>query len=325
MLVEPAMSAAIDSLDPKLRPPITYHLGWTDAKGNPDHADSGKGVRSTLAVLGAEAVGEVGSCADLGAVAVELIHNFSLIHDDIIDRDETRRHRPTVWHVFGIGEAVLAGDALHSLAFETLLGPGTDPLRVQATRRLLSATADMIAGQAHDMSLEKAESGSVLNACIEMERKKTAAILREAVAIGAILGGGEKTQIANLGQYGESLGIAFQAIDDVLGIWGDPNRTGKAVGNDLREHKISLPVALALDAKDELAEEITQAYASELDDDTVERLSAALEAAGIRSRVEELAQDYLTRATEALKDCDLAETAVEELEELAHFITQRDR
>lgn len=320
------MREAITSLDPRLRQPITYHLGWTDSEGNPGHGDSGKGIRSTLAVLGAEAVSEVGSAAALGAVAVELIHNFSLIHDDIMDRDETRRHRPTVWSVFGVAEALLVGDALHTLAIETLLGPGTDPARVQATVRLLRATAEMIAGQAHDMSLEHVAAGtSALAACLEMEAKKTGAILRESVAIGAILGGGDRSQIAALERYGEALGAGFQAIDDVLGIWGDPSRTGKPVGNDLREHKISLPVAIAFDRGDDLSESIAKAYEGPLSDDTVAELSQRLEDADIRNETEILAQQYLAKATQSLQEADLKATAIEELEEVAAFITDRDR
>lgn len=326
VLIEPAMREAIDSLDARLRLPITYHLGWTDEKGNPGHGDSGKGIRSTLAVLGAEAVSEVGSAAALGAVAVELIHNFSLIHDDIMDRDDTRRHRPTVWSVYGVAEALLVGDALHTLAIETLLGSGNDPARVQATVRLLRATAEMIAGQAHDMSLEHVTEGtSALDACLEMEAKKTGAILRESIAIGAILGGANREQISALQRYGEALGAGFQAIDDVLGIWGDPARTGKPVGNDLREHKISLPVAIAIDRRDELAVSIAKAYEHTLSDETVAELSQRLELSGVRTETEELAQKYLDQATEALKEADLMPTAVEELEEVAAFIISRDR
>ena len=118
-LIEPALRTAVEALDHNLRLPATYHLGWTDRHGAPESADSGKGIRSALVVLGSEAVGESAAQAIPGAVAVELIHNFSLIHDDIMDDDRTRRHRPTVWDVFGVGDAIIVGDALHALALQT--------------------------------------------------------------------------------------------------------------------------------------------------------------------------------------------------------------
>lgn len=123
VLVEPSLRRAIGQLDPQIAPLALYHFGWADAHGQPTTSSSGgKGIRSALAVLSAEAAGAPAEAGVPGAVAVELIHNFSLLHDDIIDGDAERRHRPTVWAVFSQGEAIIVGDALHALAFDVLLG-----------------------------------------------------------------------------------------------------------------------------------------------------------------------------------------------------------
>ena len=120
-LVEPALRAAVESLQPRLRSSATYHFGWTEVDGSPSDVGAGKGLRPALAVLSAEAVGAPAGVAVPGAVAVELVHNFSLVHDDIIDGDTERRHRATVWAAFGTDEAIISGDALHNLAYRVLL------------------------------------------------------------------------------------------------------------------------------------------------------------------------------------------------------------
>jgi geranylgeranyl diphosphate synthase type I len=119
--ITPAMVAAIDRLEPDIRRQASYHLGWSDAEGRPLDSPTGKGIRPALALLSAAAAWSDPSVGIPGAVAVELVHNFSLIHDDIIDGDTERHHRPTVWSVFGVGPAIIAGDALEILAHQILL------------------------------------------------------------------------------------------------------------------------------------------------------------------------------------------------------------
>src|SRR5262249_11439516 len=121
---EPAFRAALAALPPALSRPVHYHLGWADADGNPTASSGGKGIRPALAMLSAEAAGAGAAVGVPGAVAVELVHNFSLLHDDVIDGDEERRHRPTVWALFGTGPAVIAGDVLLTAALRVLLDAG---------------------------------------------------------------------------------------------------------------------------------------------------------------------------------------------------------
>ena len=232
-LIEPELINSVKKLSDDLLPVIEYHFGWKTIKGFETPKDAGKRLRPALAVLSSEAVGGSPETAIPGAVAVEMIHNFSLIHDDIIDGDKERRHRPSAWTAFTVEDALIAGDALHTLAFQVLLEEDT-PERVQAARRLVDATTTMISGQASDMTFDDLPTVS-FEECLKMEAAKTGALLGYASSVGAVLSGANEDTCISLEVFGYELGLAYQAVDDVLGIWGDPNVTGMPVGNDLRE------------------------------------------------------------------------------------------
>lgn len=322
-LVRPALMAAVDRLAPELAVPVRYHFGWTDAAGAPLATGGGKGVRSTLAVLSAEAVGAAPAVAVPGGVAVELIHNYSLIHDDIVDDDAERRHRPTVWKVYGTDNAIIVGDAVMALAFETLL-EGATPARAAAAADLAAATAGMIAGQSLDMSLHTRPAVSVAE-CWEMISLKTGALLAHASAVGAILAGAPTATIAGLRRFGEELGRGFQAVDDLLGIWGEPAVTGKPAGNDLRERKRSLPVTVALGSDTAAAAELAEIYTRDRPDEAdIARAAALVEEVGGRAVTAAAARECMERAAEALAAVEIEAAAAAELQELADFIVDRD-
>lgn len=323
VLVEPALAAAIDRLADELRFPARYHLGWVDADGSSSNLGSGKGLRPALAVLSAEAIGAEASVAVPGAVAVQLVHEFSLIHDDIIDGDKERRHRPTLWATFGVDDAVIVGDAFHNLAFQVLLDEPFQE-RVLATARLVEATTAMIAGQAADMAFDDLPTVD-LDACLAMEADKTGALLGYAASVGAVLAGAPDRQVAALEIYGRELGLAFQAVDDLLGIWGDPLVTGKGAGNDLRERKKSMPVALALSTGCPAAEELQALYAVERDlsDEEVDRAASLIVDAGGREGAAAEARRRLASALAAVDEADLEPDSVNELAELARFVAER--
>ncbi|MDA8292360.1 MAG: polyprenyl synthetase family protein [Actinomycetota bacterium] len=333
-LVAPALRGAIERLSPELRPLAAYHLGWVDAKGVPSGGDGGKGVRQALAVLSAEAVGAAGSVGTPGAVAVELVHNFSLIHDDVIDEDSERRHRPTVWALFGIGRAVIVGDALLALAQQVVLDPealdgeGT-PAKARdggarAARCIADATAAMIAGQALDMAFESVPGVDVAG-CLAMEAGKTGALLGCAASIGAVLAGAPDSTAQALDTYGVELGLAFQAVDDLLGIWGDPVATGKPAWSDLRQRKKTLPVAAALAAGGPGSEELAEMLAAaQLDEPQIARAAQLVEQCGGRSAAREEAGRRLDSALAALERSDLVPSAAVELADVARFVVERD-
>jgi len=319
--VGPAMRSALDRLTPDLRRMAAYHLGWSDAEGHTMSASGGKGVRQALAILSAEAAWADGSVGVPGAVAIELIHNFSLVHDDVIDEDETRRHRPTVWAVYGIGQAIVAGDALHTLAYQVLFDAERG---VEAARCLGDATAAMISGQSADISFETRASVNV-DQCMAMCAGKTGALLGCAASIGAVLAGAPDATVGALRDFGMHLGLAFQAVDDLLGIWGDPDRTGKPAGNDLRQCKKTLPVVAALaSGADEGIELRELLRGGQLDDAGVDHAVALVEACGARTWTAERAKSHLDTALGALNRVRMNPLAHRELADLAAFVLERE-
>ncbi|GAA1795516.1 family 2 encapsulin nanocompartment cargo protein polyprenyl transferase [Luedemannella flava] len=241
-IVDPALRAAVADLPDTVRRIVEYHLGWTDADGTPVPGEGGKRVRAALAVLGAEIVGADDATAAAGAAAVELMHNFTLLHDDIMDGDGTRRHRPTAWRAFGVGPAMLAGDALLVRAVELVQDTATRGAPDAA--RLLTRTAmALVAGQSADLDGPRDLAGYRV-----MAAGKTGSLLACALSIGPVLAGAPASRTAALSRAGTQLGCAFQAVDDLLGVWGSPADTGKPARSDLREGKWTLPVLLALDA-----------------------------------------------------------------------------
>jgi geranylgeranyl diphosphate synthase, type I len=310
--VAPALDAAVERLSPALQGPVRHHL-----------AGGGKGVRAALSLVSAAAAGAPEETGVAGAVAIELIHNFSLIHDDIIDGDAERRHRATVWSAYGIGSAIIAGDALATLALQVLLEEST-PERVRAAGCLVEATQAMIAGQADDMAFESRRTITV-EECLAMEIGKTSALLSCAVSLGAILAGAPEATVEALAEFGSHLGTSFQAVDDLLGIWGETERTGKPVGSDLAQHKKTLPVTIALSRADGHAEELLTLLESDLSPDDIERARALIEQSGAREETVGLADAHLTSALAALDRVPLVEGPKAELVAIAHFVTERDR
>ncbi|WP_307815808.1 polyprenyl synthetase family protein [Streptomyces sp. 7-21] len=332
-LTDPALREAVGRLAAPMDTVAAYHFGWIDEKGRPADADSGKAVRPALALLSAEAAGASAEAGVPGAVAVELVHNFSLLHDDLMDGDEQRRHRDTVWKVHGPAQAILVGDALFALAGEVILEAG-GPHVSRAARLLTTASRRLIDGQAQDISFEHRERVGV-EECLAMEGNKTGALLSCAAAIGAVLRGADEDTAAALADYGEHLGLAFQAVDDVLGIWGDPRSTGKATWSDLRQRKKSLPVVAAMAASGPAAERLTallmadakksQEEFEDFDEESFATRAALIEEAGGRTWTEAEARRQHDAAVAALRRVPLPAAVARQLEELADFVVIRQR
>jgi geranylgeranyl diphosphate synthase type I len=319
-LVDPVLLTTLQRLHPDIRRAAAYHLGFEEADGAPADG-SGKRIRPALALLSAEAVGVDAAVGMPGAVAVELMHNFSLLHDDIIDGDRERRHRPTVWALFGVGQAIIVGDALQTIAHQLLLETGTDEAPA-AGRLLADAVAEMIAGQAEDIALETDESIDV-ERCVRMAGAKTGALLSCAASIGAVLAGADRGAAA-LARFGSELGLSFQAVDDILGIWGDPAVTGKPVGSDLAAKKKTLPVAFATSADASAREQLGAAFRNgALDEVAVRRATALIERAGGREATEEFARAHLAAALTAIAEAGLDPAATDELVQVAGYICER--
>jgi geranylgeranyl diphosphate synthase type I len=322
-LLGPALKDSVAKLSPEIRRVAGYHLGFVDAEGRPSSGDGGKAVRPALVFLSAEAVGSPAEVALPGAVALELVHNFSLLHDDVMDHDLERRHRPTAWALFGVGQAIVTGDALMLLAQDQLSEPAS-PARSRAARALSKATAAMIAGQAEDLSFESRLDVSV-EECFQMTAHKTGALLSCAASIGAILAGADEAAVGALADFGLHLGLAFQAVDDVLGIWGHPEVTGKPVASDLRAHKKALPVVIALASSGEDRDRLLDLLSNgSLSEETLALATELVERCGGKERTQFEAERQLEMALASLHRVPLEPVAREQLAEIAAFVTARD-
>ena len=323
----PALRRAVETLSPQMCRVAGYHLGWLDANGNEQPGGHGKGVRYTLALLGAEAVGAPVETGIPGGVAVELIHNFSLLHDDLMDGDKERHHRATAWTVFGSSAAILGGVALLTLAEEVLLDLGTAE-GAAAASLLTKGTARLVTGQTDDLEFET-RTAVPLDECVTMAGNKTAALISASAAIGAVLAGAPPRTVTALAAFGEHLGLAFQLVDDLLGIWGTPALTGKPVLADLRAGKKTLPVSAALHAGGPAAAELADLLADGGDDDArFAREAELIELAGGRQWTATEAERQLALAQAQLANAGLARTdrareAAAELSAVAEFVVRR--
>ncbi|WP_443043491.1 polyprenyl synthetase family protein [Streptomyces sp. NBC_00358] len=323
-LVAPALGEAIDTLHPWIAEMARYALGRCEVGGAPADHSQGKGVRQALAVLGAQVVAGPAEAGVPGAVAVELVHVFSLLHDDIMDGDTLRRGRPAVWKAYGTGPAVLAGDALFALAVEAV---ARTPHAGPAVRQLTRALGDLVRGQADDLLFaDRPWTGPGAVGAGEYEtmaEHKTGALLGCALALGSRLAGAPDRTVTVLDRAGRHLGVAFQIADDVLGIWGDPAATGKPVHGDLRQGKKTLPVLAALNGPGgaELAELLAVSHS--LDDAAVRRAAALVEWAGGRTAAVREARRHLATADGLLADLPFVPGPAAELRAVLSALADR--
>ena len=265
--VQAALKEIINRSPPSINNILQYHMGWRDAEGHHYRGKSSKFIRSTLCLLSCQAVG--GDVAQMlpAAAALEFIHNFSLIHDDIQDGSYERHGRPTVWRLWGQSQAINAGDLMFALAYIALVNlkenGANDEEVIHSINILSEACQELCEGQYLDIQHEN-RLDITIEDYLDIIRKKTAALMAASTSLGAYLGkGGEK--VSYFHQFGEALGMAYQIRDDILGIWGTMESTGKSVEEDIRKRKKTLPIVYALmnsDSKDKV--ELERLYESAL-------------------------------------------------------------
>jgi geranylgeranyl diphosphate synthase type I len=283
---------------------MEYHLGWQEngTAGQRSPA-GGKRLRPLLCLLACSASGGDWQSALPMAAAIELLHNFSLIHDDIQDNSPVRRGQPAVWVRWGEAQAINAGDALFTLAHlapHRLLARGVEPaLALRALGEFDRTCLRLTQGQYFDMSFERRERVSVAE-YLDMIEAKTAVLIAASARLGALLAGGDEARADHFGRYGRSVGLAFQIQDDLLGIWGDPSVTGKSAASDLEKRKKSLPVVYGLERSEQFAREYARPHRA---GESVAELAQALEGLGAREYAQ---RQMLALMSDALRQLQAA-------------------
>lgn len=320
--VENMLREIIDTVDKRqfsgLHTMLSYHMGW-EGEGAGGEA-SGKRIRPLLALLATSAVGKQWHDALPAAAAVELIHNFSLIHDDIEDQSDFRHGRKTVWSLWGEAQAINTGDCMFSLAFQALgSARGTAENILKALQNLQTTSVRLTGGQYLDMAYEN-QSELPLDGYWKMVGGKTAALLACSASIGPELTGGDDNSISALADFAWNLGLAFQAQDDWLGVWGDCAVIGKSTNNDLKSGKKTLPILLGLKSSADFRKRWAM---RPFTDDEIPELSEILKKDGIDEIVEEETARLTRQAKDALQKVQPWNDYLDCLNELADKLLDR--
>lgn len=313
----------------KLYKMMLYHLGFVDEKFRKASGYKGKRIRPLLCILSYASLSNTYEKALPLAAGIELIHNFTLIHDDIEDRDEVRRHKPTLWKLFGEAHAINAGDGMHALSNIATLGlieKNVSPEKIVEIISVLNATVlELCEGQFLDMSFEKRRKISI-NEYLEMIGKKTAALISASCYTGAILGTENREIRARFKNFGYNIGIAFQIVDDIIGIWGKEEKTGKPEKSDIEKKKKSMPIVYAFEkAKKGDAEKLMKIYSKKkISKEDREKVVEILEKINAKEQCQKIAEDYKKNAMKELNKTGINNSAMLKIREIAKFLTKRD-
>jgi geranylgeranyl diphosphate synthase, type I len=316
-------SATLTRDEPEFGVMLRYALGWSDENDQPYQHPTGKRLRPVLLLLANEAAGGDWQKALPAAAAVEFLHNFSLIHDDIQDNSPTRHGRPTVWQVWGMANAINAGDAMFAMSYmalSTLTEHVSADLTQQVWRIFNATNIELTRGQHLDMRFEKQSVLSV-DDYISMISGKTAALLAACAQMGALIATDNSETAAYYAEFGLNLGIAFQIHDDILGIWGDPKVTGKSAATDILTRKKSFPVLYGLAQNPALVD----VYARpEFGDADVAEAVQLLDEVNTQDYTRQQETIYYQKAIHALEAANPTGEPARQLQEFVGFLFQRN-
>jgi geranylgeranyl diphosphate synthase type I len=321
--IEGEIKSVLDSADHDYRlyyGMMAYHLGWVDDAFRPGTERAGKRIRPLVCLLVCSAAGGEWQRGLPAAAAIELLHNFSLIHDDIEDDSATRRGRPTVWSLWGIPQAINAGDSMFALAYHALTRLDQACLAPPAVAHIweifTKACIHLTKGQHLDMLFE-AQAHVTVEDYLKMIAGKTAALLAATARIGAVVAGADQDTEAHYDAFGRNVGLAFQVYDDILGVWGNEDETGKSTDSDILARKKTLPILYALDQSPELREHFAE---RELDVGWVVQL---MDSVGAKSFALDIARQYSDAAVAHLAAARPAGAAGEALHRLTAQLIRR--
>ena len=327
--LEAELKFAIGKADSPMYNMMRYHLGWMDERGRKRAGAVGKRLRPFFCFHACHSVGGEWRQALPVAASLELVHNFSLIHDDIQDMSPERRGRPTIWRIWGQPQAINVGDGMHALALSSMLRleeAGVEHERVVRAARLLGeASLKLCEGQYLDLSYERQLDIGV-NEYLKMISGKTAALFRCSLEIGALIGTDNDKLLASLRNFGQAVGMVFQVHDDVLSMWGNEKTIGKPTTSDILMKKKTLPVVYALEkAKGEDKAYLRMVYSKdEISAADVEQVLEVLDRVDSRGYAQNMANKYHRQALSELRSVDIPEQAKEEFKAIATFLLERE-
>lgn len=329
-MIDAEITRAFDGHDfPKpLYDIMKYHLGWLDEDLKPADQYVGKRFRPTLCLLTYNAISGVYDKALPAAAAIELIHNFSLIHDDIEDMDIERRHKPTVWKLWGVPHAINAGDGMHvmaNLAALRLNEINVTHYKIVDVLGILNRTImELCEGQYLDMSFE-GRPDVTTDMYLEMISRKTAALIEASTSIGAVLATNDEKLSARFRKFGRKIGMAFQIVDDIIGIWQKTEKTGKPVASDIKNKKKTLPVLYAFEkASKKDRKLLIDTYKKDtLSNRDVNNILKVLKNVNAREESQKIASTFEREALEELDKTGIKNEAMDKVKSLTNFLVNR--
>ncbi len=327
-IIEVKLRQNIPQNDSEVYNMLRYCMGWSDKYGNSTDIAVGKLLRPSLCLFACESLGTSAEKALPAAATLELIHNFSLIHDEIQDFDENRHHRPTLWTLWGVPRALVAGDVLKIVADSGLAkmpSPESVDNSIKHMSLVTEACLEMIEGQYLDINFEgRIDIG--LDHYMKMISLKTGALIRCSVEVGANVASPGNFEITNkFRRSGIYLGYLFQITDDILGVWGLEEETGKSTGSDLKRKKNSLPIVHAMSASSKSYQSAIQSLyrKEELSDCDVLEILDILDRTDSRSYCQDLAKIYAGKAIDVIDDANIDSEKLKEYQDLCEYLTVR--
>ncbi|MFB8275965.1 polyprenyl synthetase family protein [Nocardia colli] len=324
-MLRAGMESALAPIHPDLALACRYYFGWCELDGTPVQARGSRGLQASVAFLCAQAVGGQPESALPAAIAMEFLHNSSLLHDDLMDEDAVRRDRPTVWAALGTPTSLLSGNALWIAANEVLLSvPGE--LGAVATRLLNEALHTLTNALAAEGNFERRPATEIaLSEWPQIGFGKGGALLGCGAGLGVRLGGGSAAAAVPFEQAAQHTGLAWQAVNDVENIWGDAGLIGKPGYNDLRGRKRTLPVLAALHSDHPDTEQLSKLWHGSGSSDTeLATMATLIERTGGRDYAETIAAEHLSYALELLDQAPMVAPVRAELRTMFHFVVTRD-
>jgi len=327
--VETTIQGVLKNAPPFLHGSLSYHFGWVDKTFQTTTNGGGKLLRPTLNLLVYEAITETYQPSLPIAASLEMIHNFSLLHDDVEDNGMERRGRATAWTIWGKSRTINMGDFLLGLAFKALHQLDTnrfDPETIFAVYDIVTqACVCLTEGQEYDMAFETQPNIST-DMYLDMISRKTGALIEASVVAGARLATPDETLVNAYRQFGRNLGLAFQIRDDILGIWGDATKTGKSATDDLRNKKKTLPIIYMLNQTSNSYHNQLQAFYQQpnpLTDAEITMVRNALTDVQAEAYTQQVVATYHDKAFSALAQVGIMNEAQTCLEALSRFLVER--